>query len=76
MYWSTLYLGAGHKEVTYGEALDRNSRGSRNHGGDDARYCSYGQCSDARTAYLWTLATSSARVGVRLAVLLVVEMVS
>ena len=76
MFWSTLYLGAGWKEVAYGETLGRNYRGSRDHGGNDARYCSYGQCSDARTAYLWTLATGAVRVGVGMAVLLVVEMVS
>ena len=75
MFWSTLYLGEGRKEVAEGEALSRNSRGSGNHGANDARYCSYGQCSDARTAYLWTLATSAVRVGVGMAVFLVVEMV-
>jgi hypothetical protein len=49
--------------------------GSGNHGGNDARHCSYDQCSDGGTAYLRTLATSALRVGVGMAVLLVVEMV-
>ena len=75
MFWPTLYLGVGWKEVEYGEALDRNSRGSRNHGGNDARHCSYGQCSSAGSTDVRTLATSAVRVGVGMAVLLVVEMV-
>jgi hypothetical protein len=75
VFLSTLYLGAGRKEVVKGEALGRNSRGCRDHGGNDARHCSYGQYSNGGTAYLWALATSAVRVGVRMAVLLVVEMV-
>jgi hypothetical protein len=52
-----------------------DSGGSCNYGGHDARHCSYGQCPDGGTAYLRTLATSALRVGVGMAVLLVVEMV-
>ena len=61
--------------MAYGEALGRDSRRSRHHGGNDARHCSYGQCSNAGSANLRTLATSAVRLGVRMAVLLVVEMV-
>jgi hypothetical protein len=76
VFWSTLYLGAGWKEEAYSEALGRNSRGSRNYGSNDARYCSYGQCSDARSAYLRTMATSAVRVGDGMAVYLELEVVS
>lgn len=75
MFWATLRLGAGGKEVAYGEALGSNSHGSRNHGDSDARHCSYGQCSNAGSTNLRTLATSEARLGVGMAVFLVVEMV-
>ena len=75
MFWPTLFLGVGGKEVVYGEALGRDSCGRRDHGGIDARHCSYGQCSNAGSADLRTLATSAVRVGFTMAVLLVVEMV-
>jgi hypothetical protein len=73
--------------VTCGEALGRNSRGRGNHGGDDDgrshspaghewdRSLTAGLCPECRAADLRTLATSAVRVGVGMAVLLVVEMV-
>ncbi len=78
------------KEGAYGEALGRNSRGRGNHGSNaGGRSLSPagryevgrsrrigGSCPDgSRSANVRTMATSAVRVGVGLAILLVVEMV-
>jgi hypothetical protein len=91
VFWSTSYVGAGWRrtEGAYGEALGRNSRGRGNHGGnadgrslnpagrhEGSRSHVAGSCpDDGRAANVRTLATSAVRVGVGMAVLLVVEMV-
>lgn len=73
--------------MTCGEALGSNSRGRGDHGGDDdgrsrspaghewGRSRTADLCPECGAADLRTLATSAVRVGVGMAVLLVVEMV-